>query len=204
MEPYLFVEEASFRALLSSQTTPNQSHMIRDNNAMRNTSEIPDASDIGIVSQNCAQSSGLTEHESFYKGTSYMRPRDTFTMNENSLSRDENSSLSQECITLSSSTESEAVYNDANRMLYNSLMADTTALRDAEVIQNICLPGTNARFSEICTEHPSEMHCANLSFPNLNNSFSLTNKGDEIDPERKREEAKIPWMNLPATKVYKI
>ena len=74
--------------------------------------------------------------------TSYMRPRDTVLMNRNSLLPDENSSLSQECITFSSSTESEAFYNDANRMLYNSLMAEATAIPDAEVIQNTCLPGT--------------------------------------------------------------
>ena len=179
--------------------------------------------DIGIVSQNYAQFSGPTEHEAFYRGTSVMhdtsfkRDRHKGVINGNSWLPDENLSLSQKYFKFSSSTESEAFPNDANRMLHSSLTADATAIRETKMInENTDLPGENARLYEICTEYrdPFEMHCVRVccnagltcdaqpSSPNLSNSLTLTNEGDKAVLEREREEEKMPWMNLPATKAF--
>ena len=127
----------------------------------------------------------------------------------------EDSSLSQEVIKLSSSTESEAFSNDTDIFFHNSSLSDASVIQDSDVIgEKICLPDGNTRLSEICTDHQelSEVHCAGVlrnaalmcdaqpSFPNQNNSCSLTNEGDQIVPECNRDEAMIPQMHLPDTK----
>ena len=198
--------------------------MMRGSSVVRNASLILDSGlsgDIGIISQNYAQFSGPAEHEAFYRGTrvlhdtSFKRDWHKGVINGNSWLPDENLSLSQKYFKFSNSTESEPFPNDANRMLHSSLTAGATAIRDAKmIIEDTDLPCENSRLYKICTEfrEPSEMHCARVSCdagltcdvqppsPNLNNSFTLTNEGDKTLLERRREEDKMAWMNLPATK----
>ena len=204
--------------------------VMRDSSAMRKTSVINDAGlinggtwlpgDNAIISHNCAQFPGPTEHKPLYKGTSVthdtsvMRDLDTGVMDGTSWLPDENSTLSQKYIKFSSSTEIEAFHNGTDVTLDNSSLSDASAIRDGDVIsESICLPDGNAGFSEICTDHQelSEMHCAGVlcntglmcdvqpPFPNLN-SLSPTNEGDQIVPGCNRDDAMVPLMNLPVTK----
>ena len=204
--------------------------MMRDSTAMRKTSVINEAGlinggtwlpgDNAIISHNCAQFPGPTEHKPLYKGpslmhdTSFMRDLNTNVMDGTSWLPDENSTLSQKYIKFSSSTKIEAFHNDTDVILHNSSLSDASAIRDGDMIsESICLPDGNAGFSEICTNHHelSEMHCAEVlrnaglmcdaqpPFPDLN-SFSLTNEGDQIVPGCNRDDAMVPLMNLPATK----
>ena len=101
----------------------------------------------------------------------------------------------------------------------NDVMGDASGIGDAKLKnESNCLLRTNASLSEICIEYqePSEMHWAGVlsnaglicdaqpSLPNQNDGFSLTNEVYQILPERNREEGKVPFVNLPATKTSDI
>ena len=181
--------------------------------------------DSAVLFQNCPQLTTPNEYEAFSNGnsvmedSSFMHDRDAHVMNGNSWLPDENSILSQKCITFLNSTQSKAFHTDTNIMPDNDVMGDASGINDANLKnESNCLPRANAGLSEICIDYqePSEMYCAGVlsnaglmcdaqpSFPNQNDSFSLTNEVDQIVPERNREEGKVPWMNLPATKTSDI